>query len=261
MTLDVPLQYLFLFLFVTARVAGLVMVAPGFGSGTVPMRIRGLLVLALSLLIAPLQPLAESINPNNLGQLVWLTGNELGVGIVLGVGMNMVFASAQLAGQIIGQMSGMQASDIFNPTLGASIPLFAQLLDLMMVTIFITIGGHQMVLGALMQTFQEMPVTQIQWESGSMLVIVDILSSAFVLGIKIAAPVTVTMLVSLVVLGLVGRALPQMNLQQIGFSLNALLALFVIAVTMGAGLVWFEEELFNTLDLLRSELLSKVATV
>lgn len=261
MTFDIPLQYLFLFLFVTARVAGLVMVAPGFGAGTVPMRIRALLVLTISILIAPLQPLTEPIPPDNLGQLVWLTANELGVGIVLGVGMNMVFASAQLAGQIIGQMSGMQASDIFNPTLGASIPLFAQLLDLMMVTIFVVIGGHQMVLGALMQTFQQMPVTQVHWESGSMLVVVDILSSAFVLGIKVAAPVTVTMLVSLLVLGLISRALPQMNLQQIGFSLNAIVALFVIALTMGAGLIWFEEELFKTLDHLRSQLLGHVAAV
>ena len=261
MSFELPLQYLFLFLFVSARVSGLVLIAPGFGAGTVPMRVRALFILALSLLIAPLQAVDSLATPANLGQLVWLMGNEIGVGVLLGTGINMIFSAAQLAGQIIGFMSGMQAADIYNPSLGASVPLMAQMLDMMMVAIFVAIGGHQMAIGALIDTFQSMPVTQVHWEAGSTLVVVEILSSAFVLGIKIAAPVVVTMLTSLLVLGLIGRALPQMNLQQIGFSLNGLVALFVLAMSLGGGLIWFEDELFHTLDHLRDRIVGHLAQI
>ncbi len=254
MTFDLPLAHLYLFLFVVARVAGVVLVAPGFGSGSLPGRLRALLVLALSLLIAPLQSAAHVAQPENLGQLAWLSGNELGVGIILGFGVNLVFVSAQLAGQVIGQMSGMQAADVFNPTLGTSVPLFAQLIDSMLLIVVVAIGGHQLVIGALLDTFVRMPVTQVRWEAGTIETLVALLGESFALGLKIGAPITVTMLVSLLVLGLISRSLPQLNLMQIGFSLNSLLTLLVLSVTLGGSLVWFDEQVFRSVDLLRERL-------
>ena len=254
MTFDLAFPQLFLFLFVTARVGGVVMVAPGFGAGSLPVRLRALLVLALSLLIAPMQSSQPIETPENLAQLVWLTGNELGVGIVLGFGVNLIFVAAQLAGQVIGQMSGMQAADVFNPTLGTTIPLFSQMLDTMLLVVFVALGGHQLVIGALLDTFRGLPVTQVHWESGTIETLIGLLGESFALGLKVAAPVTVTMLVSLLVLGLISRTLPQLNLMQIGFSMNTLLTLFVLSATLGGSVIWFDEQLFRSVDLLRDQL-------
>ena len=112
MSFELPLQYLFLFLFVSARVSGLVLIAPGFGAGTVPMRVRALFILALSLLIAPLQAVDSLATPTNLGQLVWLMGNEIGVGVLLGfVGHECHMHTTQHHGdvpcaEVVGQFVG-----------------------------------------------------------------------------------------------------------------------------------------------------------
>ena len=259
MTFDLPIASLFQFLFVLARLGGVVMVAPGFGAGTVPTRLRVLLALTLALLISPLQATTLPALPRHFAELVWLTGNELGVGLILGFGVNLIFTAAQMAGQLIGQMSGLQAADVFNPTLGAAVPLFAQLIDMMLVVIFLLVGGHHLVLSALMDTFRAMPVTHVQWETGALEVLVRLLAESFVLGLKIGAPVTATMLVSLLVLGLISRAMPQLNLMQIGFGLNSLLTLAVLGMTLGSTVVLFDEELFRSIDRVRDGLLAAVS--
>ena len=254
MPLDFGHSQIVLFILVLARVSGLIMLAPGFGSRSLPIRVRAFLVIALSLLISPLQEVDINV-PDNLAQLVWLVANELGVGLFLGFGVSLVFASAQLAGQVIGQMSGMQVADVFNPTLGASVPLFAQLLDSVMLVVFIVVGGHQLLLTALLDTFQHMPVSTVEWQTGALDLVLSLLAEAFALGLKIGAPVMTAMIISLLVLGLISRTLPQLNVIQVGFSLNSMLMLLVLSLTLGPGIALFDKQVFEAIDQLRYQLI------
>jgi len=258
MTLDVTMAQISVFVLVLSRISGLILVAPGFGNRALPMRIRAFLVIALALLVTPFQSGVVVQEPENLAQLIWLIGNELGVGLFLGFGVNLVFASAQAAGQVIGQMSGMQVADVFNPTLGASVPLFGQLLDSLMVVTFITVGGHQMLLIALLDTFQHMPVSEVHWQDGALDLFIALLSEAFALGLKIGAPVMVAMIISLLVMGLISRTLPQLNVIQVGFSLNSMIMLLILSLTLGPGIAFFDEQVFVAIENLRSHLIGSL---
>ena len=258
MTLDITMNQIALFILVMARISGLILVAPGYGSRALPMRIRAFLVIALSFLVTPFQSSIVLGVPENLAQLVWLIGNELGVGLFLGFGVNLVFASAQAAGQVIGQMSGMQVADVFNPTLGTSVPLFGQLLDSIMIVTFISVGGHQMLMVALLDTFKHMPVSQVHWHEGALDLLVALLGEAFALGLKIGAPVMVAMIISLLVMGLISRTLPQLNVIQVGFSLNSMIMLLILSLTLGTGITYFDEQLRVAIDEMRSQIVGVV---
>src|SRR4051812_24105012 len=115
-----PLEALLVRQFVTftlvlARVSGLVLVAPVFGSESLPARVRALLAVAIALLATPALTSGAPGDPGTLvNYLVWI-GGELLLGLALGLGVLIVFSGLALVGQLIGHTSGMALADVFNP--------------------------------------------------------------------------------------------------------------------------------------------------
>lgn len=253
-TLD---QFL-IFVLVLSRISPLVMTAPIFGSRTIPARIRGLLAVGLSLLVAPLhwgQPVAD---PGNLINLAVMVGREAAVGLAFGLAVIILFAGLQLTGQIIGQMSGMSLADVFNPGLDADTPVFGQLLDIVTLAVFVAIGGHRQVMSALLDTFQWMPPGHAVFSPDAVTALSNIASQSFVLGLRAAAPIMVALLLSVLIMGLISRTLPQLNVIAIGFSFNAMVMLATFSISLGAAAWIFQDEAVASIDMIR-EAMTNVA--
>ena len=234
-------QVLVSFLVLT-RLSGLAMAAPVVGSRSVPVRLRALLVLALSGLIAPLHWGTSIDMPDNLVQLALLVSHEVLIGLALGLGATILLLGVQLAGHIAGHMSGMALADALDPNFDASIPIVAQLLDVITILLFIAMGGHRMIVDALLDTFQWMPPGTAGLSANALNCVIDVLRESFVLGIRAAAPIILSLLLSILVMGLISRTLPQLNILAIGLSLNSMVMLAMLAVSLGA-LGWiFQDE-------------------
>ncbi|MDP7014401.1 MAG: flagellar biosynthetic protein FliR [Pirellulaceae bacterium] len=239
------------FVLVLTRLSGLAMTAPVFGARAAPPQVRGLLAVATALLITPLFGEVE-IEANNLLQLTSAVLREAGLGLAMGVGVMVMFTSMQLTGQVIGQMSGMQLADVFDPTHNASIPVFAQLIDLVAVAVFILIGGHRAVMMALLDTFAWIPPGEAAFSEGMLEGLLDVIQMSFLVGIRTSAPIMISLLMSMLILGLISRTLPQLNILLIGFNLNSMVMLATLAVCIG-GIVWvFENEVLIAIDNLRT---------
>ncbi|MEQ8791416.1 MAG: flagellar biosynthetic protein FliR [Pirellulaceae bacterium] len=250
---------LLVFLLVLTRVSGLVMTAPVMGMQTAPVRVRGMVAVALAALVTPLA--AEQVYfehpPTSIIDLVTLAAGELVVGLSMGLGTMILFAGLQLTGQIAGQMSGMQLADIFDPGFETNVPLFARLLDLITLAVFLAIGGHREVLRALLDTFQWMPPGEARFSEGVLTMLVELSTQSFVLGIRAAAPIMVSLLLSILVLGLISRTLPQLNVLAVGFSLNTMIMLATLAISLGAIAWLFQQEAGLALETMRRSLLSQ----
>lgn len=231
---------LLLFVLVLTRLSGLLMVAPIYGSSDVPIRVRALLAFALALLITPTQIDAAPPIPHSLVDLAIPMVGELLIGLTLGLGVLNLFLGAQLAGRVISQMSGQAVAEVFDPSTETSMPMFSQLLNLVTLAVFVTIGGHRLVMGALLSTFAELPPGGgFPWWSiadGLMVLVTE----SFNLGLRAAAPAIAALLLSTLVLGLIGRTMPQFNIIMIGFGINSLVSLGALAISMGA-IVWMFE--------------------
>lgn len=242
-------SHFLLFTLVLTRVSGLVMTAPIYGSQEVPMRIRALLAFSLAVLIAPLHMGAQVTWPDNVPQYLALILGEVLIGMVLGIGILVLFSGVQLAGQLISQTSGMALGEVFNPGLDSEIPLFSQLLHLFALAVFVLIGGHRLVMEGLLGTFVTLPLG-----SGVPTSIVHSLTTlmmhSFDLAVRAAAPATAALLLATLVLGLISRTLPQLNVMALGFGLNSFVTFGALALGMG-GIAWaFQEQLGPTLELL-----------
>ncbi|MGD9127558.1 MAG: flagellar biosynthetic protein FliR, partial [Planctomycetia bacterium] len=117
-----------IFTLVLVRVSGLVVVAPVIGVQQVPMQVRALLAFTLAILIAPTQWDVSVTYPGTMLNYMVFLGSELLIGICLGLGIVILLSAVQLAGQIIGQTSGMMAANIFDPMSGVQASIFARLL-------------------------------------------------------------------------------------------------------------------------------------
>ena len=245
---------LILFLLVLTRVTGLFAMAPVWSSPAIAMRIRLFLAVGLSLIIVPLMPM-DSLPPcATIVDLALLASRELFVGLCLGLGVRLCFVALQLAGQVMGQMSGMSLTEVVDPTFQASVPVFGQLLHVIMLAVFLAIGGHRMVLDALLSTFEKMPAGQAGWSPAWVDVLTQLLQSAFVLGIQIAAPAMVALLLSMLIMGLISRTLPQLNILAVGFSINGLVMLAALLFSLGVLVRVFQTRCVEPIELLRAVL-------
>lgn len=235
MTLETANQWMLLFSLVLTRVAGLMLAAPFFGAITIPVKIRALLTLAVAALMTPMQSHVTLPTGISFSGLIPLLTEELIVGVCLGLGAQLMFAAAQVAGQLAGQLGGMQMADTLNPTSGTNAPLFAQLLDLTTLAMFIVLGGPGQLLSALLVTFQRVPPGQAEIPIYFVHYYVALLASGFELGIRMGAPMMLALCMSMVLLGLMGRVLPQLNVLQVGFNLNAAVMMISLLLSMQVG--------------------------
>ncbi len=256
MPADFQFQAFTTFTLVLARVASLVLVAPIFGSPAVSLRVRALVALALALLIAPLELSNAAIVPQTLGAYLVAIGGEALVGLTLGLGVMLLFSAMHVAGNTIAQMSGMQLAQVVDPSLDGESPVVSQLLYYLAMAVFVAIGGHRLVMEALLDTFVWLPAGQgSHWQS-AVDATTSLLAQSFALGVRAAAPVMLALLLATLVMGIVSRTLPQINMLATGLGLNALLALGVLGVSLGTTAWIFEEQIEPTIETILDALTS-----
>ena len=233
--------WLVIFALVLLRISGVVMVGTPLADVTIPMRAKALLIVALALLVTPMQREVVTQLPEGVGAFFLVAGGELLVGLALGVGMLILFAGIQLAGALVGTISGMALSEVFNPGINDSVPLFSQLYYLIAVAVFLIVGGQRYVIGGLLDTFATIPPGQGAIAETTLETITRLLQMSFGLGIRVAAPTVLALLLATLVMGLISRTLPQLNILMFGFGFNAFILLGMLAVTLGST-AWLLED-------------------
>jgi flagellar biosynthetic protein FliR len=146
-----------------------------------------------------------------------------------------------MAGQIVSQLSGLSLADVFNPGFEEDVSIFSQLYYFLTLAVVVAVGGHRIVTEALLDTFAASPPGHAMIGDGYVEVLVSIVTQSFALGIRAAAPLLVALLLSNVILGLISRTLPQINVIAVGFSVNAILALGMLFLSIGAAAWTFQE--------------------
>ncbi len=238
-----------LFTLVLTRVSGLLMTAPIFGAKDAPARVRALFAFAIALLILPTQWHVSFAYPGTtLNYMVFLAA-ELLIGLCLGLSMVILFGGLQIAGALIGRLGGLMLADVFDPTMDASVPVFSRLLFLVALAVFVCIGGHRMVMAALLDTFVALPPGGGSIPHSLADAFVTLVTQSFMLGIRASMPLVVALLLSTLVLGLISRTLPQLNILMIGFGMNAMLTFAILAVTLGAAVWTFQDQIEPALEI------------
>jgi flagellar biosynthetic protein FliR len=230
------------FVLVLARVGGLALSVPVLGAHEVPVQVRAWLVVALSLLLAPTQWAAAAAPPATLVEFAAALLGELLLGFALGWGVAAVFSGIQLAGTVLGQVSGMSLADVFQPGFDSGVPLLSQALYLFALALFVLLRGPVLVVEGLLQTFAVFPLggaaslpvaeSAVAW-----------IGMSFALAVRAAAPALTALILATLVLGMISRTLPQLNLMALGFGVNVFVTLGMLSLALGGAAWLFQDEL------------------
>lgn len=242
------------FVLVLSRTSGLVMSAPIFGTSGIPMQVRAFLAVSLAVLVTPLQSGSYASMPQSLVDLSVVMVSELLIGLVLGLGIALLFSGIQIAGQVISQLAGVQLADVIDPTFDGNVPVFSQVMFYVAMAVFVVTGGHRQVLEALLDTFNAMPPGKATLPTATIDAFTNLVTQSFVLGIRAAAPAMTALLLATLVLGLLSRTLPQLNLMAMGFGISSLVTLGTLSVSLGVAAWAFQEQVVPMLEMLLDSL-------
>jgi flagellar biosynthetic protein FliR len=243
-----------IFTLVLARTSGLVVAGPLFTALSLPRQVKAFLAVAMALLMTPVYLDTRLPSDADLGIYAHLLVNEVIIGLLLGLGTMILFSGIQVAGQIVSQMTGMSLADVFNPGFDDNVPVFTQLFHFLTLAVFVGVGGHRQLIQALLDTFAWAPPGHAVVGDTFVQALTDIMSQSFVLGVRAAAPLLVSLLLSTVVLGLVSRTVPQINIIAVGFGLNSFVTLAMMMLSLGAIAWTFQDPFIDALRRIQESL-------
>ena len=229
--------------------------APVLHTTDAPVQYRALLAFAISLAIMPSQWFVEVVEPDTLSAFAIMIAAELLIGLAMGLGLYILFAGVSLAGELVGSVGGLLAAQIFDPVSGDQVPLMSRAYQFLAITVFALIGGLNVLIMSLLDTFVSIPVGTIGFNPQVAYSLVAILNTSFILAIRIAAPVLIAVLTSMLVIGLLSKTLPQLNLMSVGFGINSMVMLAVFCFTLGTGMWCFQERIADVFEVLFGGLL------
>lgn len=218
------------FLTIGVRLSGLMLFAPFFGSEVIPTRVKAGLVIAMTLLLFP--AVGNQITAEPLSGWPMLVITEFLIGIGMGVAANLVFEAAQLAGQILGVQMGYSLVNILDPQTQVENTVVSVFYQSMVMLLFLRMDVHYWLLRAVGNSFLDLPPGSAHISGLFTAEVVWIVGAIFALGVQIAAPVLAATLAADVVLGLLGKASPQMPVMVLGPAVKSILGLVVLSATL-----------------------------
>jgi len=232
-----------LFWLVLARTGGVFAAAPLLSAQGVPMPLRAALSLLVAIAVMPgAAPPAGGV-PEALLPYAALVVHEVAVGLVIGFLARVVFFAAELAGGLIDVQMGLSIGSTVDPVYGQPQSLFGSWLNTVATLAFLAAGGLEVLVGAVAVSYRHLPLGGGAVFAAGAQTAVAALGWSFVAAVGLAAPALAVGFVLNLLLGLLARAVPQINLlqtvlpAQVGAGLLALLVAMPLLLSGFAGLV------------------------
>ena len=241
----VPINEFQLFLICLARVAGFIAAIPVIIASQTPPQLKAGLVFMVSLLLFPvMQP---SIPPMTLdpGTFLLLAISEVLLGAAIGLIARMIFTAVEYGGTVIGYQMGFAAANVFDPSSERQLALISQFQNVFAILIFLAIDGHHIFFQIAVESYKILPPGVFNISGEAIPYLLKLSSRIFMLGIQFSAPVLAVLLLSGLILGILARVFPQLNVFLLSFPLNIAISFTVIALTLPLVTILLRREFDN----------------
>ena len=236
---------------ILVRTSALVLTAPvlGVGSGFSGYKIGIIFGIAFVLYVATGFPLpAESLHPVAYGVLAV---REVMIGAVLGYILHLVMLAVRVTGELIGHEMGFMVAKQVDPASGIRTPLITSLYENLFILALLSLNGHHWLFRALDESFTRAPIGELSLGAGVASTAQTMFSEMFGAGIVFAAPVMIFLMMVSILIGLLARAVPQINVMEVGFTLRvgvAMISMFLFAPLLEPAMTGLFNELLTWLD-------------
>ncbi|OGS36151.1 MAG: flagellar biosynthetic protein FliR [Elusimicrobia bacterium RIFOXYB2_FULL_49_7] len=246
---DVTVDQILCFLMALTRIGTMMAVFPILGSRSTPVMAKAAFALALTIILFPLIPAQSVVLPTGVFSFTVVVIKEMMIGMVLGFAGSLFFAVIQFGGKIIDQEMAFAMTDAIDPVTETETTATGQFFTILFSIIFLLIGGHHIFIRAMAYSFEKINVGQVTFASGPIAKhLVKMTADIFILGLKFASPIMATLILTTVILGIIARTLPQLNIFIVGLPLKIGIGFIVIITCLPGFNTLFQSIVFSMKD-------------
>ena len=230
---------IFAFFAVLIRFTVLMAVFPLVGENTVPVQVKILLGTVLSFLLYPSLVAQGFVHPEQAA--VWTGTTETLVktiiweavfGVALGFASKIVFDMIVMSGDLIGTWMGFSSASQYDPFYNGQSQVISKILYALGMLLFVSMDGHFYLFRAAAGSYQLVPIGGVKIGAAYGLTVIEAVSQMLRLALQMSAPAAIVFLCVNVFYGVVSRAMPQLNVLMLSFSVSALVGLFVLGISL-----------------------------
>jgi len=218
------------FLVLISRIGGLLAAFPVLSGRAVPLKVKVVLVLALGVLLAPLVRLP--VVPYDPVALAAGLVSEMAIGLAIGLAVRLFFGALELAGEIIGVQMGFGVVQLFDPSTANHTSIIGQYFTLLATLVFLSLNGHLLLVATILSSYESIPPFGASLPGGMGDDVLRLSQHMFIVGLKLAAPVLVVILLINILLALLGRAVSQINVFVLSFPVTIAGGLVVMGLSI-----------------------------
>ena len=215
-----------LFLLITARMSGCILFNPLLGRRGIPGLVKGGFILMLSLSAFALTPLPEQV-PDTLLTLALTFLLELFLGYVLGLAGNLFFYIPLMAGSVIDMQMGLSMASTYDPASGIQVTATSTLFNVLMSMLFFAANGHHTLIRIFLASGRVVPFGRVALGEDLYAALIEMFIDCTVLGVKLCMPILAAELMGQVGMGILMKAIPQINVFAINIELKVIIGLML----------------------------------
>src|SRR5256886_9227049 len=220
------------FILMFARIGTMIMLLPGLGEMSVPVRVRLTIALVLTFVLFPLHRAGYTIDLRAPGPVLVALGQELLIGVVLGATARVTLSALSVAGSVIAQQLGLGFVTAVDPTQGQQGLLIGNFLTILGITLLFATDSHHLVIAALNESYRIFSPGELMPSGDVAALATRAFATAFKIGMQLSAPFLVFGLVFNIGLGVLARLMPAMQVYFVGVPLSIMAGFLFLALVL-----------------------------
>ncbi len=221
-----------MFSMVLLRMSAFVASWPVFGVETISPQIKVLFALLLTLVVFPTVNWTSVQGDAVQSSLILLSAREAFIGLTMGYLARFFFFSFRVAGEMISQGMGLSSSSVFNPSLGGQSTSVEQFYLTLASLFYLAVQGHHYLIKGVVDSLTWLPPAVLTLNTSQFTGLGQMLQEVVTMGLQFSAPVVISLLVVNLILGVVGKTVPQLNVLVTSFPITILVGFFVMLITL-----------------------------
>ncbi len=225
-----------LFFAALVRVSVLFMLLPIFGDNNIPGTVKILFPFALTLMLFPvLKAGVPAVHPSdmqsNIG-IILVVAKEAAVGLIMGFVAKMFFDALSFGFAFVGMQMGFTMASMYDHHSEANMPVISQVIMIFATLLFLGLDGHHMLIRAMVESFRLVPIGGLIFSKVIGGFVMDAAVQIFWIAVKLSAPMALVIFLANTAFGIIAKAVPQINVLVVSFSVNILVGFFVLFLTL-----------------------------
>lgn len=232
---DIPASHSWILatMLIATRMGALLLLAPPLSSGFVPASVRVAVVLALAACLATLPAIQSAAIPG-LGELLAAFATEAALGATMALGVSLAFAAFSIAGRLLDVQIGFGIGQVFDPQSQQQLPVLSSAFSLLAIVLLFTLDAHHALLQGFTLSLEVFPLGE-PWSPARFApALLKQVASSFSLGFGMVAPVVLCLFLVELVLGVLSRNMPQMNMFALAIPIKVVIGIAALSLSVVA---------------------------